>query len=145
MSPTAHSVIRIGTRKSKLALAQTEEVCRLLRQAHPELAEQGRLEMVPVSTSGDRITDRLLADAGGKGLFIKELDEALLSGEIDMAVHSMKDMESFIVSGLLVASVFEREDARDVFVSARHGSLEVLPKGAVVGTASVRRKSAIAS
>lgn len=132
-------VIRIGTRKSKLALAQAEMVRGLLAAHWPELAQEGRLELAPMITTGDRITDRTLADIGGKGLFAKELDEALLSGEIHLAVHSSKDMESFLPNGLSLAATLEREDNSDAFLSASGRGFMALPAGAHIGTASVRR------
>lgn len=131
--------IRIGTRKSKLALAQAETVRGRLAARWPELAAEGRLELVPVMTTGDRITDRSLADIGGKGLFAKELDEALLSGDIHFAVHSVKDMESFISSEISLVSTLEREDNRDAFLSRSGMGFMALQAGSRVGTASVRR------
>ncbi len=138
MSATG-TVIRIGTRKSKLALAQTELVAALLRQFHPELEAPDAIEIVPISTTGDEVTDRPLYDIGGKGLFIKELEEALLSKSIDLAVHSAKDMESYIIEDLAIACFLEREDPRDAFISSSVANFDALPEGARVGTSSVRR------
>lgn len=129
------SILRLGTRGSRLAMAQSEHV----RQA---LAAMGvACELVEVKTSGDRIQDRPLADAGGKGLFVKELEEALLAGRIDVAVHSMKDVPVQLPEGLRLGAVLEREDPRDALLAAQPASLEALPHGARLGTASVRRKA----
>lgn len=130
-------IIRIGTRKSKLALTQATMVHDLLVAQWPELA--ARIELAPMLTTGDRITDRPLAEVGGKGLFAKELDEALLSGHIHLAVHSAKDMESFLPKDLNIIATLEREDNTDAFVSTSGAGFMALPAGAVVGTASVRR------
>lgn len=132
--------IRIGTRGSPLALAQTREVCERLQTAH------GRglaLEVVTIRTSGDRIQDRPLADAGGKGLFTKEIEEALLAGAVDLAVHSMKDMPTVLPAGLSVRCLLPRADVRDAFIAPRARSLAELPAGAVVGTSSLRRQAQV--
>jgi hydroxymethylbilane synthase len=126
--------IRIGTRGSPLALAQASQTRRLLAEAL-SLPEESIL-IVPIRTTGDRITDRPLADAGGKGLFTKEIEDALLAGEVDFAVHSMKDMPTDNPDGLVIGAVPERVDPRDVLVGAR---LADLPPGAVIGTGSIRR------
>ncbi len=133
-----HTPLRIATRKSKLALWQAEHVAALLRSAHPGID----VELVPLSTQGDRIQDRSLADIGGKGLFIKELEVAMLEQRADMAVHSMKDVPADIPADLAIAAVLERADARDALV-ARRGidRLEDLPPGARVGTSSLRRQA----
>jgi len=133
--------IRIGTRGSPLALAQAREVEQRLAAVHGP----GRLafEVHAIKTSGDRIQDRPLADAGGKGLFTKEIEEALLAGEIDVAVHSMKDMPTQLPQGLTVACYLPREDVRDAFISAKAGSLAGLSAGAVVGTSSLRRQAQV--
>jgi hydroxymethylbilane synthase len=136
---TPASPIRIGTRGSPLALAQTEIVRRLLLAAHGDLA----FEIVPIRTTGERLLDRSLADAGGKGLFTKEIDEALLAGRIELAVHSAKDVPTFLAPGIRLAAFPPREDARDVFVSAKADSLATLPAGAVVGTTSIRREALV--
>lgn len=130
------TTLRIGTRKSALALWQAEHVRARLRAAHPDLA----VELVKITTEGDRILDRPLATAGGKGLFIKELEQALFDRCIDLAVHSMKDLTVTLPEGLHIAAVLERADARDAFVSSRHRSLAALPPGARVGTSSLRRR-----
>jgi hydroxymethylbilane synthase len=132
-------VIRLGTRGSKLALAQAEELRGLLVRAHG-VAEEAT-EIVVIRTTGDRITDRSLSEAGGKGLFTKELDEALLDRRIDVAVHSAKDLPTLLPEGLAIRGYLAREDARDALVAPRFVSLERLPQGASIGTASVRREA----
>ena len=104
------SILRLGTRGSPLALAQSEEVCRRLRANHPELGRDGALETVVITTTGDKVQDRTLADIGGKGLFTKEIEEALLAGAIDLAVHSMKDVPTWLPEGLEIGAVLPRED-----------------------------------
>ena len=138
---TALRPLRIGARGSPLSLAQTGQFRQALAQAHPERA----LEIVPIVTSGDRIQDRRLIEAGGKGLFTKELDEALLDGRIDLAVHSMKDLPTQLPEGIVLAGVPLREDPRDALISERAGTLLDLPKGARVGTASLRRQAQLLS
>ena len=130
------SRIRIATRESKLAMWQTEHVAACLSKAHPGLA----VEIVGMTTKGDRILDRPLAQVGGKGLFIKELEVALSEGRADIAVHSMKDVPMELPPGFAMVPFGPREDPRDAFVSIRHASLESLPAGAVVGTSSLRRE-----
>jgi hydroxymethylbilane synthase len=125
-------MLRIGTRGSKLALVQANMVAGLLG---------GACEIVILKTSGDRIQDRSLADVGGKGLFVKELEDALLAERIDLAVHSMKDVPVALPAGLEIAALLPREDPRDVFVSVTAKSLTELPQGARVGTSSVRREA----
>jgi hydroxymethylbilane synthase len=131
-----HTVLRIATRRSRLALWQAEHVAALLRQAHPGLA----VELVPMVTEGDRILDRALAEIGGKGLFIKELEVAMFEGRADLAVHSMKDVPAALPDGMVLAAVLERADPRDAFVSNRFKTLDALPIGAKVGTSSLRRQ-----
>lgn len=131
------STLRLGTRGSKLALAQAG----LVRAALS--AQDVACEIVTVRTTGDRIQDRPLAAAGGKGLFAKELEDALLGGRIDLAVHSMKDLPAVVPEGLEIAAVLSREDPRDAVVSSRADSLEALPAGAMVGTSSVRRRAQV--
>ncbi len=133
--------IRIGTRGSPLALAQTREVVGRLGQAH-KLAEAA-CAIVVIKTSGDRITDRPLAEEGGKGLFTKEIEEALLEGSIDLAVHSTKDMPTVLPAGLTLGAALKREDPRDAFVSIKYSSLAELPQGAVIGTSSLRRQAQV--
>ena len=129
--------IRIGTRGSPLALKQAEETRAKLMAAHDLEADQ--LEIVVITTTGDKVRDRPLAEIGGKGLFTKEIEEALYAGDIDMAVHSMKDMPAEFPDGLGIVCLLEREDPRDAFISPVAASLQELPQGAVVGSSSVRR------
>lgn len=140
---TAQARLRLGTRGSDLALAQAAEVCRRLIDAHPELAEEGALETVVIKTTGDRIQDRRLAEIGGKGLFTKEIEEALIDGRIDLAVHSMKDVPTWLPDGLTISTILPREDARDAFFSAGGAVLSALPANAVVGTSSLRRQAQV--
>jgi hydroxymethylbilane synthase len=137
----ASTLLRLGSRGSPLALAQANEVRNRLAATLGVAAE--RIEIQPIRTTGDRIQDRSLADAGGKALFTKEIEEALLAGTIDLAVHSAKDMPTILPPGLVLAACLPREDARDVFISRKAGSLRALPNGAVLGTASVRRQALI--
>jgi hydroxymethylbilane synthase len=134
-------IIRIGTRGSPLARAQAEEVRRGLAAAHA--IDPAAITLEIIRTSGDRIQDRPLAEAGGKGLFAKEIEEALLSGAIDVAVHSAKDLPTILPDGLGLAACLPREDVRDTFVSRKAASLAALPPGAVVGTASPRRQALV--
>ncbi len=131
--------IRIGTRTSKLALSQVAEFHLLLADFFSDL----KIEIVPITTSGDKIQDRNLADIGGKGLFIKELEEALIQDRIDLAIHSAKDVPPQIHQDTIIAAFTPRQDSRDCFVSNKFKNLEDLPKGAVVGTSSARRKAMI--
>ena len=133
--------IRIGTRGSPLALAQAREVQQRLEAAHG--TGKHAFEVRVIKTSGDRIQDRPLSEAGGKGLFTKEIEEALLAGEVDIAVHSMKDMPTVLPPGLTVACFLPREDVRDAFISRKAPSLSLLPKGAVVATSSLRRQAQV--
>ncbi len=130
-------LLRIGTRGSNLALAQAHLVQRLLSEAHGVAPEA--IEIRVISTSGDRLVDRPLSEAGGKGLFSKEIEAALASSEIDLGVHSSKDMASILPDGLVLAAFLEREDVRDAFISLRYGSLDELPVGAKLGSSSIRR------
>jgi hydroxymethylbilane synthase len=134
------SAIRIGTRGSALALAQTKEVGDRLTSVY---GKEISFETCIIKTSGDKIQDRALAAAGGKGLFTKELEEALLDKSIDLAVHSMKDMPAILPAGLEIACLLPREDVRDAFISPIAQSLNDLPGSAIVGTASVRREAFI--
>ena len=133
--------LRIGTRGSRLARAQTDLVCRALAAAHPELAAPGALEAVVIRTTGDRVTDRPLDELGGKGLFCKEIEAALLERRIDVAVHSVKDLPTWLPDGLVLGAVLEREDPRDVLIARAPATIADLPQSAVIGTASVRRKA----
>jgi hydroxymethylbilane synthase len=134
-------VLKIGTRGSALALAQANETRTRLMAAHglPEEA----FAIMPISTSGDRIQDRPLAEVGGKGLFTKELEDALFDGRIDIAVHSSKDMPTFLPDGLALIAFLERADPRDAFVGRTAPTLEGLHKDAVVGSSSLRRQALI--
>lgn len=130
----------IGTRGSPLALAQVELTRRALLQADPGF-DLGRVETLVIRTTGDRVTDRPLADIGGKGLFTKEIDQALLEGAIDVGVHSMKDVPTWLPPGIVIAAILERADPRDALVTAAGLDLDDLPAGSRVGTVSVRRQS----
>jgi hydroxymethylbilane synthase len=134
--------INIGTRGSPLALAQAELTKAALLAAHPELTAESVM-IVPIKTTGDKVQDRTLSEIGGKGLFTKEIEEALLDGRVDLAVHSMKDMPTFLPPGLTIAAMLEREDPRDVLISPVADSIETLPQGAIVGTASLRRQAQV--
>lgn len=140
---TSHPVLRIGTRGSPLALAQAELVRAALARAFPELAEPGAIQVVPVTTEGDRIQDRTLAEIGGKGLFTEEIERGLAEGDLDLAVHSMKDMPTVLPDGLIIGAMLEREDPRDVLLSRERVAFAGLPKGAVVGTAALRRRAQV--
>ncbi|OYD82698.1 MULTISPECIES: hydroxymethylbilane synthase [Azospirillum] len=135
--------LRIGTRGSPLALAQAHETRDRLIAAHPHLAAPGAIEIVVFKTTGDRILDRTLAEAGGKGLFTKELEDALLEGSADLAVHSMKDVPTWMPEGLEIATLLPREDTRDAFFSRGGHTVDTLPAGSVVGTAGLRRQAQI--
>ncbi|WP_286245774.1 hydroxymethylbilane synthase [Pseudoalteromonas sp. MM1] len=132
-------LVRIATRKSALALWQAEFVKAQLEHFHADV----RVELVPMSTQGDIILDTPLAKIGGKGLFVKELEQAMLDGRADIAVHSMKDVPVEFPEGLALHTICEREDPRDAFVSNNYANLSELPKGAVVGTSSLRRQCQI--
>ena len=133
-------VLTIGTRGSPLALAQAQETRSRLLAAHAGLNEAD-IAIRVIKTTGDRIQDRALSESGGKGLFTKEIEEALADGGIDLAVHSMKDMPTQLPAGLVIAAYLPREDVRDVLLAMRPTGLAELPRGATVGTASLRRKS----
>ena len=133
------NILKIGTRGSPLALIQANDVRDRLLAAHDGL----EVEIIVIRTTGDRIQDRPLADIGGKGLFTKEIEEALFDGGIDLAVHSMKDVETQLPEGLGIAVILPREDPRDAFISNRAASLSELPAGATVGTSSLRRQAQI--
>ena len=140
MQETVKNTIKIGTRGSKLALAQAYEVKALLINAHEHLNEEN-IEINVMSTRGDRVQDRNLSEIGGKGLFTEEIEQALYDGDIDIAVHSLKDMPTKLPDGLELVCYLEREDVRDAFLSSLASSINDLPKGAVVGTSSLRRKA----
>ncbi len=129
--------LRLATRQSALALWQTEHVAARLRAAHPGLM----VELVPMTTRGDRIIDRPLSEIGGKGLFLKELEVAMLEGRADAAVHSLKDVPMVLDGPFSIAAVLERADPFDAFVSAKFTNIDALPAGARVGTSSLRRQA----
>ncbi len=134
---TAESVLRIGTRGSRLALWQTDRVATLLREAHPGLTT----ERVVIQTVGDRVLDTALSKIGDKGLFTHKLEEALRTGRIDLAVHSLKDLPTALPDDLTIGAVLERDDPRDALVSRDRRTLAELPPGTSVGTSSLRRRS----
>ena len=140
-SSAGSPLLRIGTRGSPLALAQARELRDRLMAAH-RLAETA-IEILVIRTSGDRIQDRPLAEVGGKGLFTKEIEEALAGQAIDVAVHSAKDMPTVLPDGLVLAAALPREDVRDAFISHRAAGLRELPAGSRVGTASLRRQAMV--
>ncbi|WP_310186028.1 hydroxymethylbilane synthase [Mesorhizobium sp. BE184] len=135
------TILKIGTRGSPLALAQARETRARLMAAH-DLPEDV-FEIAVISTSGDRIQDRPLSDAGGKGLFTKEIEEALIAGRIDIAVHSSKDMPTVLPDGLELSAFLPREDARDAFVGSQAATIADMPLGAKVGSSSLRRQALI--
>jgi len=137
--PTPSSPLKIGTRGSPLALAQAHETRERLMAVHG--VDESCFEIVVISTTGDRVLDRPLKELGGKGLFTREIEEALLGGSIDIAVHSMKDMPTEQPGGLVLDCFLPREDVRDAFVSATAGRLADLPEGAAVGSSSLRRRA----
>ncbi|MCU7905240.1 MAG: hydroxymethylbilane synthase [Candidatus Thiodiazotropha sp. (ex Epidulcina cf. delphinae)] len=132
--------IRIATRKSPLAMWQAEHVAAELKKAHPNL----QVELLGMSTQGDKILDTPLAKIGGKGLFIKELEQGIMNGQADIAVHSMKDVPVELPDGLHLSVIMQREDPRDAFVSGTYERIDALPQGACVGTSSLRRQSQLA-
>ena len=140
-TPTDTTILRIGSRGSALALVQAREVQSRLAKACGLPTE--RIEIKVIRPTGDMIQDRPLAEAGGKGLFTKEIEEALLAGAIDLAVHSSKDMPTVLPAGLILSAFLPREDARDAFISRKAKSLRELPQGGVVGTASLRRQASV--
>ncbi len=139
MSNSTTRTIRIATRKSDLAMWQAKYVQAKLLKYHPQL----KVELLPMSTQGDRILDTPLAKIGGKGLFIKELEVAMQNGDADIAVHSMKDVPVAFPDGFGLHAICERENPFDAFVSNHHDSIEALPLGAIVGTSSLRRQCQI--
>lgn len=140
-SPSSSDVLRIGTRGSQLALAQAYETRDRLKAAH-DLPEEA-FEIVVIKTSGDRIQDRPLSEAGGKGLFTKEIEEAMLDKRIDIAVHSSKDMPTRLPDGLGLTAFLPREDVRDAFLSRKYKSFADIPQNGVVGSSSLRRQAMI--
>jgi len=136
--------ISIGTRGSRLALSQAQEVKQLIISHYPEYQKSPELiSIIPFKTTGDKIIDKSLVEIGGKGLFIKEIEDALLENIIDIAVHSMKDMPGFFSSGLDILAVPKRKDPRDAFISEQYSSINNLPIGATIGTSSPRRSALI--
>ncbi|MGH7831146.1 MAG: hydroxymethylbilane synthase, partial [Candidatus Binatia bacterium] len=133
---TASQTYRVGTRASPLALAQSELFCAALARAVPGVT----VTLVPITTSGDRIQDRVLGDAGGKGLFVKEIEAALLAGTVDWAVHSMKDLPAELPAGCAIGCIPARLNYEDVLVTPRGMGLRGLKPGAVLGTSSLRRR-----
>ncbi|MBE0494229.1 MAG: hydroxymethylbilane synthase [Thiomicrospira sp.] len=131
------TTLRIATRKSPLAMWQAEFVKALLEKAHPGLV----VELIPMSTKGDKILDVPLAKIGGKGLFTKELEDQMLSGQADLAVHSMKDVPMELPEGFVLSAIMERHDPTDAFVSNNYENLDALPQGAILGTSSLRRQA----
>lgn len=129
--------LRIGTRGSMLALAQAQLTQRLLAEAHGVALE--RIEIRVITTSGDKLTDRPLSEAGGKGLFSREIEAALAAGDVDLGVHSSKDLASSLPDGMVLAAFLEREDVRDAFVSLKYPGVAELPQGAKLGSSSIRR------
>lgn len=129
--------LRIATRKSPLALWQSEHVAALLRASNPDLT----VDLLPLSTRGDEVLDRSLAAIGGKGLFLKELEQAMLRGEADLAVHSLKDVPAHLDPEFVIGAILAREDSADAFVSNGYTGIESLPGGARVGTSSLRRQA----
>ncbi len=139
VGPTSNvdGLLRLGTRASPLAIAQTSLVREHLAALHPAL----ELEVVEIATTGDKVVDRRLSEIGGKGLFAKEIEEALMAGRVDIAVHSMKDLETRLPDGLSIGAILAREDPRDAFIGKDALALQALSQGAVVGTASLRRQA----
>ena len=133
--------LRIGTRGSAMALYQARLVRDRLQAVHAELRDETAVELVTIRTTGDRVQNRLLAEIGGKGLFTKEIEEALLGRRIDLAVHSLKDMETALPPGLVIGCVLPRDDPRDALVSREAAKLSELARGARIGTASLRRRA----
>ncbi len=131
--------LKLGTRGSPLAMAQAFEVRDRLQATHVGL----EVEVIEIKVLGDQILDRPLSEVGGKGLFVKELDDAQLDGRIDIGVHSMKDLETSMPDGIAIRAVLPREDVRDAFISKKYKSLEDMPAGSVVGTSSLRRQAII--
>jgi hydroxymethylbilane synthase len=135
-------LVRIGTRGSPLALAQAYETKRRLAEAFPdELADESAVDITVIKTTGDMVLDKALSEAGGKGLFTKELDVKLLNGEVDCCVHSMKDVPTWLVPGTVLPCMLPREDTRDAWISPHGASPADLPDGSVIGTASLRRQA----
>ena len=135
--------LKIGTRASPLALWQADHAQDLLIEEWGALAEPDRLAIVEITTTGDKVQDRPLAEVGGKGVFTRELDAALLDGRIDMAVHSMKDVPTWLPDGIVLAALLPRADVREALISPKAASIDDLPQGAVIGTTSLRRQAQV--
>ena len=133
--------LRIGTRGSPLALVQAHYVREQLRNSQEILSENDAIEVIPIQTTGDRIEDKTLSEIGGKGLFTKEIDLALLSSDVDIAVHSMKDMPTVLPNGIVIGCLLPREDPRDALITQNGEAYADLPSDAVIGTASLRRSA----
>ena len=136
-------LLRIGTRASPMAVAQTGRVAQELAAANPDLAAPGAIELVKIVTTGDQLQDRKLSEIGGKALFTKEIEEALIAGKVDMAVHSMKDVPTVLPPGLEIACMLKRDDPRDAVMAADCKSFDDLPAGATIGTSSLRRAAQV--
>lgn len=141
LSMAGETIITIGTRGSPLALAQAYETKRLLGVQFPELAEEGAVEIAKIMTKGDSILNQALSEIGGKGLFTKELDIALLDKDVDICVHSMKDVPTWLPDGTILPCNLEREETNDVFICKKYKTLKDLPDGSVIGSASLRRQA----
>ena len=137
------ATVKIGTRGSPLALAQAYETKGRLQEAFPDLKEDGAIDIIIINTTGDMQLKQPLAEIGGKGLFTKEIDDALLNGSIDIAVHSMKDVPTWLPDGIVLPCNLPREDVRDAFICLKANSLDELPEGSVIGSASLRRQAQI--
>lgn len=138
-----HLPLRIGTRGSPLALAQTKVTIAWLTAVRPELSAADAITVTAIRTTGDTVQDRTLAEIGGKGLFTREIDDAMLAGRIDLAVHSVKDLPTWLPDGIVLAALLPRGDPRDALIAHRAASLADLAPGAVIGTASLRRQAQI--
>lgn len=138
---SAAKPLRLGTRSSKMAMIQAELVKLKLAKAHEELAHPDAIKLVPMNTTGCNVQDRRLSEVGGKGLFVKELEIALLDGEIDIAVHAMKDVPSILPDGFAIAAILQRDEPWDVFISPHGKTLDDLPQGATLGTSAPRREA----
>ena len=140
--PSLPDIIYLSTRASPLAVAQAEMVRDALLHAHPTI-EPDRIQLLTMTTTGDQIQDRTLMEAGGKGLFTKEIEDALIDGRASLAIHSMKDVPTELPPGLVIDCLLPRADARDAFISPEATSINDLPQGAVLGTASIRRQALV--
>jgi hydroxymethylbilane synthase len=135
--------LKIGTRGSPLALYQANAVADAMRQAEPSLRAKDAISIVVIRTTGDRVQDRRLAELGGKALFTQEIERAIAAREIDLAVHSAKDVETLLATGTTIAAIMPRGDRRDALIAPRFGSIAALPQNATVGTASLRRQAQV--